>query len=203
MTEENTQGNLSEAPTEATESSQAPEQPTEARLTQKDIDKIVGREKTQAKEAASVAKERELLEALGVENVGEAQEALTSYRKVQEENQTETDKAVKRAEKAEKQVTDLTGYKERAERSEAALASYATSLQEGLPDSLTTMLDRMDAVDQLEWLTEHREEYVKKEEPKPEVTRFKAPDTTRRAPVEENVTGRERLRQVFGQKYGT
>ncbi len=179
------------------------EQPTKTGLSQKDVDKIVGREKAEAKEAGATAKERELLQALGVQKVEEAQSALTAHREREEANRSEAEKAAKRAEKAEKQLETLQGYQERAERAETALTGYAHSLREGLPESLTTMLDRMDAVDQLEWLTEHRDEYVASDETTTQQPPRRGVDTTPRITPGENVRGRERLASVFGQKYGT
>lgn len=172
------------------------EQPKERAFTQDDLNKIAANEKREGR----TSREAELLEATGAESVDDILEAYTEYQTIQEAVEDEAGKAQKRVSKLEDQVETLKSEKATRERYEAVLTGYAATLREGLPESLTGMLDRLDAVDQLEWLTEHRSEYIRQEEPQ-QVRR--AVDTTPRITTNNNATGRERLVNVFGQKYGT
>ncbi len=165
-------------------------------FTQDDLNKIAANEKREGR----TSRESELLEATGAESIDDILEAYTEYQTIQDAVEDEAAKAQKRVSKLETQVETLKSEKATRERYEAVLTGYAATLREGLPESLTGMLDRLDAVDQLEWLTEHRSEYIRQEEPQ-QVRR--AVDTTPRITTNNNATGRERLVNVFGQKYGT
>lgn len=60
------------------------------------------------------------------------------------------------AEAAEKRATELEPHKAKAERYEASLTKLLTKEREGLPKHITALLDKMDAADQLDYITENR-----------------------------------------------
>jgi hypothetical protein len=176
----------------------------EGRLRQKDVDKIVGREKAEAKEAAAAAKEREILEALGTSDLDAAKAAIAAHREREEANRSDLEKARDQLTRSEAKLQQLQGADKRVKELEGIVKGYADSLKEGLPDSIAEMLGGMDVAAQLGWLTKHRDEFVAREEPEPNTSgqRRRAPDTTLRTNPDENVRGRERLSLAFGQKYG-
>lgn len=97
------------------------------------------------------------------------------------------------AEKRTKEIDGLKPYKEQAERYNAALLAILKAQRQGLPDHMIELLDRLDPVDQLEWIAKHGES----------AARPRAPQTNAAAPIgvkpqadpQEKIT---ELRQRFG-----
>lgn len=58
--------------------------------------------------------------------------------------------------KATERAAQLETQAETAERYSAALKKYVNAEREGLPEYITALLDKMDAVDQLEWLATNK-----------------------------------------------
>jgi hypothetical protein len=65
------------------------------------------------------------------------------------------------AEKAEAQVAELEPFKASAERYLEALNGYLEKERAGLPDHILSLLDAMDAPEQLAWITKNREAVIK------------------------------------------
>jgi hypothetical protein len=61
------------------------------------------------------------------------------------------------AEAAEKKASDLEPFKTKAERAEAALTKLLEEERKGLPKHVTELLDKLDPVDQLEYIAKNRE----------------------------------------------
>lgn len=61
------------------------------------------------------------------------------------------------AEAAEKRAAEAEPYKTKAERAEAALTKLLEEERKGLPKHVTTLLDKLDPVDQLEYIAKNRE----------------------------------------------
>lgn len=55
-----------------------------------------------------------------------------------------------------KALEELTSLKERAERYEKTMKAQLEAARKGLPDPITALLDKMDTMDQLEWLAENK-----------------------------------------------
>jgi len=76
----------------------------------------------------------------------------------------------KLAEKAEAELAKIKPQFETAteklERYEGALGSYLDSARADVPDHITGLLDRLDPVEQLNWLTDHAEELGKPKAPR-------------------------------------
>lgn len=67
----------------------------------------------------------------------------------------------KLAEDAERRAKEFEPFKTKAERAEAALTKLLEAERKGLPKHVTTLLDKLDIVDQLDWIAENRAELQK------------------------------------------
>jgi hypothetical protein len=122
---------------------------------QAELKRVGSKEKKQGKSAAETA----LLEKSGAGSIDELITAYTSAQEVARELEGEQVQAV-RSEYEEK----VKGANERAERYEEALKTYLETQRDGVPEHITTLLDSMDVVDQLNYLSKNREALV---DPKP------------------------------------
>lgn len=75
------------------------------------------------------------------------------------------------AEQRLERISELEPVAERAERYEAALRTHLDREREGLPDHITTLLDRMDVAEQLEYIAANRDSL------RPQAPRPGVPDT--------------------------
>lgn len=125
-------------------------------FSQADVDRIVAerlaREKQAAEKATQKAKE------------AAEEQALAEQQKWQEL----AGKHGKRAEALEADLqarsTEAETLKAKAERYEQALSAQLMALREGLPAHIITLLDRLDPVDQLEYIATNREALVGKQQ---------------------------------------
>lgn len=123
-----------------------------------------------------------------------SQEAADKARKEAEEKAlADNAKWQELAEKREKELGEVAPYKERAERYEAALNAQLTKAREGLPKAVLTLLDRLDAAEQLEYIAQNRDELMPKEETETQVGYRPAPH---------NSTGRDMSRKEADEKRG-
>lgn len=155
---------MTEAPAEAgqptpeTAETPAPEQ-EERTFTQKDVNKLAGSARKEARTA--------FLNDLGFEKPEELKAFVEEYRSVQEATKTEADRLRE----------DLETYKPKAERAETleeTLKGYLEREREGVPEHIIPLLDKMDVVDQLAYLSENKANLVPQEEQRP---RINAPQT--------------------------
>lgn len=61
------------------------------------------------------------------------------------------------AEKRQAALVELEPYKEMAERYKGALGAVLEAQRKGLPEHITTLLDKLDPVDQLAWIADNQE----------------------------------------------
>lgn len=73
---------------------------------------------------------------------------------------SETEKLTKRVAELEGQVKDGETVKERADRLAAALTTHLDQQRKDMPKHVLDLLDKLDVVDQLEWVAKHRDEVV-------------------------------------------
>ena len=65
-------------------------------------------------------------------------------------------------EEANRKLADLDAISGKATKFEAALQKQLETLRKGLPESITKLLDKLDAAEQLEWLAANRDGLTKK-----------------------------------------
>lgn len=136
-------------------------------FTQEDVNRIAANEKREGRSS--------VLGELGFDDLDELKEAIEAYRTIEAETQTE-------AEKYQKELEKLSPRAEKAERYERALTGYLETEREGLPEHITALLDRMDPVDQLEWIRTNREAITPQEQRPPR----RSPDASvRQAPSDD------------------
>lgn len=167
------------------------------RFTQADLDSTNASTRRETEKKARETKEAEIADSLGV-SIDEAKTLIAERRQQEEASKTELDKVRDKAEKLDGDLKTVkasaTSEKERADRYETALTGYLETEREGIPEHLTALLDRMDVVEQLTYISENRAA-LKPEDEKPEVKR--APDATRRSTVEEKLSPRELVSSAF------
>lgn len=152
------------AETSAQESEQAQVQ-TQG-FTQDDVNKLTGTARKEARQAAI----NDLLKKAQAESIDEVIEGYQGFKTVEEATQTEADKLKAQLEKVQPRA-------ERATKLEEALTGYLEREREGVPEYVTDLLNKMDVVDQLAWLSQHKSEVV--DSSASQATRtFRAADTT-------------------------
>lgn len=113
-------------------------------FTQEDIDKIV----TDRLERDRKKREKD---------EKEAKEKAESAALAEQEKWKElSEKQEKRVAELEALVSELEPIKERAEKYEKSLLSFLKAEKEGLPDHILPLLDKLDVVDQLEYIAKNR-----------------------------------------------
>lgn len=142
-----------EVKNEGTEEVKPDEQVEEKKFTQADLDKIVkDRLQREKDKAAAVAKQAaEQAEAAALESQKEFEQLAT--KRAEKITTLETDLTTK--------TTELEQLIEQLERYKLALSGQLTTTKEGLPESTLELLNRLDEVDQLEYLTKHGAELRK------------------------------------------
>ena len=124
------------------------ETPGERRFSQADLDRVVEerlkREKAKAESAAQKAKEKAEAEALA--NQEKWKELAEKNGSTLTQIQTEL----------EAKAGELETAAQRVERLEKALQAQLTSAKDGLPEAVLELVNRLDPVDQLEYLAKHK-----------------------------------------------
>lgn len=110
--------------------------------TQEDFNKKAGLSRESIRNA--------VIKDLGFDDPDELKETVEAYRAMEAELETE-------AEKVQRQLEKVQPKAEKAERYEQALQKHLEAQREGIPEHIGALLDRMDPVDQLEWISENRE----------------------------------------------
>lgn len=117
------------------------EPPDERRFSQAELDRIVEerlkREKAKAESAAQKAKEKAEAEALASQE---------KWRELAEKNGSALTQA----------QAELEATAQRVGRLEAALQAQLTAAKDGLPEAVVDLVNRLDPVDQLEYLAKHK-----------------------------------------------
>ena len=108
-------------------------------------------EREQRKQAEKAAKERAKAE----------EDAERKRLAEQGEFKTLAEQAQAKAAELETRVNELTPLGEQLTRYREALEGYAKAAREGVPAHVTELLDRMDPIDQLDYLTKHAAELRK------------------------------------------
>ena len=98
------------------------------------------------------------------------------------------------AEQRETQVKELEPYKATAEKYGAALTKLLETERKALPSHIVSLLDKMDAADQLEWIAQNKAELFKAQAPNLNAS-DKGATVSKAERVESNVTA---LRQRGG-----
>jgi len=123
-------------------------EPPEPKFSQADVDRIVEerlkREKAKAEE--KTRKAREEVEAKALADQQQWQEL--AEKRAASISQIEADLAAR--------VGELETAQQRATRLEQALQAQLVTAKEGLPDAVVELVDRLDPVDQLEYLAKHK-----------------------------------------------
>lgn len=96
------------------------------------------------------------------------------------------------AEKRQAALDEMKPYKETAERYKGALAAILEAQRGGLPGHVVELLDKLDPVDQLEYIAKHQAELAK---PAPPNTNAAAPNAPK--PPEDAEAKAQELRQRF------
>ena len=86
-----------------------------------------------------------------------AEDAAAEAAKKNGEWQKLAEQREKEAADALKKIQELEPVQERAERYSQALGKHLETQRAGLPEAITKLLDKLDAVDQLEWLAANKE----------------------------------------------
>lgn len=151
--------------TEQAQEQAAPEpqeqaQEQERTFTQADLNKIAANEKREGRSS--------VLSELGFEDFDDLKSTVEKHRAVEQETQTE-------AEKYQKQLKKLTPKAEKAERYEKALTTFLERERDGVPEHIGILLDNMDPVDQLNYLSENKPNLVPQETGR---TTRRSPDLT-------------------------
>lgn len=131
---------------EGQESGNAPE---EKKFTQKEIDAIISDRLAREKKSQEAAAEKLKKQA--------EEDALVKN----QEFQKLADERGKRVAELESQVTELTTVREQAERYKGALDKYLEAERKGLPKHVLTLLEKLDPVDQIEYIAANRAELGK------------------------------------------
>jgi hypothetical protein len=120
----------------------------ERRLTQADVDRIVGErlERARAKWERDKQKVDEEADADRLAEQEKWQELAEKHSKRAKELEAESETLQAALEEAQKQT----------KRVEGALGAYLETAREGLPEHILALLDKLDVVDQLAWLAENR-----------------------------------------------
>lgn len=123
--------------------------PEEKKFTQKEIDAIISDRLAREKKAQEAAAEKLKKQA--------EEDALVKN----QEFQKLADERGKRVAELEGQVAELTTVREQAERYKGALGKYLEAERKGLPKHVLTLLEKLDPVDQIEYIAANREELGK------------------------------------------
>lgn len=128
------------------------DKPEEKKFTQKEIDGII---------AERLAREKKNQEAAAEKARKQAEEdALVKN----QEFQKLSDERGKRVVELENQVAELTTVREQADRYKAALEKYLVAEKQDLPKHVLTLLEKLDPVDQIEYIAANRAELGKPQE---------------------------------------
>lgn len=90
----------------------------------------------------------------------ELDEAKQALREYEDEKLSETDRLQKQVDELKPVAEKFTQLEQELERSNKALETYVATLREGLPQSVLVLLDGRPLPDQLEWLTQNRDEVL-------------------------------------------
>lgn len=121
---------------------------TERTFTQADVDRIVNERLKRAAEKAD--EERQKAEA----------DAEAKRLEDQKEFETLATQRAERIRELETKLEQATAVEQELERSNKALETYVAALRDGLPQSVLVLLDGRPLPDQLEWLTQNRDEVL-------------------------------------------
>ena len=148
-----------------------------------------------ASEGESKATQR-LLERYGVEKVEDLDAAIQAAKEREDAEKSAADKLSDRESELSSTKEENKALKSDLNRYKEALEGYLVTQREGIREEIIPLLDRMDVVDQLSYISEHGEKLRAEPEPEPQVRR--APDASKRsAPNGDDVRGRARLSQAF------
>lgn len=128
--------------------------PEDKKFTQKDVDAIIAERLERMKKTQEAAAEKLKKQA--------EEDALVKN----QEFQKLADERGKRVAELEGQVTELTTVREQAERYKGALEKYLEAERKGLPKHVLTLLEKLDPVDQIEYIAANRAELGKPAEQK-------------------------------------
>ena len=109
------------------------------------------------------------------------------------------------AEKANERVKELQAVAEENEKLTGVVAQLLETQRAGLPESIITLLDKLPAVEQLEWLATNKDTLTAKPEPEPEPTQQAtqpglSPFDPNSGQVKENTA--QRLARLYNQTSG-
>jgi hypothetical protein len=204
MTEGNDQSSTTQDTNEGNQGPQQPQVPAGyVPLTERDSAAAAARRDGEA--SGKSAAEKALLERYGVSSFDDLDAAVKAARDRADAEKTAQDRLADRENDLKAARDDAKAQKERADRYETVLNTYLEKEREGLPKHILAALDAMNDVPaQLDYIAEYRSDFVAPQESETNANsqRRRAPDTTPRINVDENVRGRERLSLAFGQKYG-
>lgn len=125
------------------------DKPDEKKFTQKEIDAII---------AERLAREKKNQEAAAEKARKQAEEdALVKN----QEFQKLSDERGKRVAELEGQVSEMTSVREQADRYKGALEKYLVAEKKDLPKHVLTLLEKLDPVDQIEYIAANRAELGK------------------------------------------
>lgn len=128
------------------------DKPEEKKFTQKEIDVII---------ADRLAREKKNQEAAAEKARKQAEEdALVKN----QEYQKLSDERGKRVAELESQVSELTTVREQADRYKGALEKYLVAEKKDLPKHVLTLLEKLDPIDQIEYIAANRAELGKTQE---------------------------------------
>lgn len=124
-------------------------------ITQDEANKLIGAARKDGRAAA----EKALLEKLGVKSAEEAEAALASFRKTEEEKLNEIEKANRGKEEAEAKVKELEAAKVKADRYQAALTKQLEAAKASLPKYILPLIEKMEPDEALNYIAENSAEF--------------------------------------------
>lgn len=129
------------------------------------------------------------------------EQAKTAELKEQGKYKEAFDQATETITRLEAQVAEAKQLRATVEKYQATLTGLLESQRADLPESITTLLDKLDPVEQLEWLTKNKQAVTKPaepgEKPRPQLASFNPPGTG--GPAEDDRQRVARLRKQTGQ----
>lgn len=135
--------------------------------TQEDFNKKAGDLRSEGRQAATNA----LLKDLGLDSVDALKNTVSEYRTIQQATESDVERLQRELKEREDALSVLKGErdgfegnwstaKERADRYEAALKQRLEAEMEGVPDYIKAVIEDRDPLDQLAYITEHREAFA-------------------------------------------
>lgn len=165
------------------------------------VEKLRGENAKWRTQFRDTQKQLEELQAQLSQQAKAQEQAKTAELKEQGKYKEAFDQATETITRLEAQVAEAKQLRATVEKYQATLTGLLESQRADLPESITTLLDKLDPVEQLEWLTKNKQAVTKPaepgEKPRPQLASFNPPGTG--GPAEDDRQRVARLRKQTGQ----